>query len=282
MYAIEAAIDYLVTKKFGFIAALAPALATLRNERNERNVTLDKNAEIEAYKITLRNMPESELLTLHKRALAEAAENTKQAAIREEQKRFYNLASANADFVHWSKAAYWTIDEAIALSFGKEPDVVTWQKIESVKDKTVFAKNYAKRRDLAKRAVAAKKLTEPVLPIRFLTWANEVNIELPPALISEVEKLGTSVINWEAVYRKLKAEFDALSEKSNAKPESTRKTENLLQAFAAIAIDAYGYDPEAVKSTAPADITRALQQHGKEVDPKTIRTWLKEGKTLLG
>jgi hypothetical protein len=282
MSAIEAAVDYFVTKKFGFIAALAPALATLRNERNERNVTLDKNAEIEAYKITLRNMPESELLTLHKRALQEAAEITKQAAIREEQKRFYNLASANADFVHWSKAAYWTMDEAIALSFGKEPGFVTWQKIEWVQDKTEFAKNYAKRRDLVKRAVAAKKLTEPVLPIRFLTWANEVNIELPPALISEVEKLGTSVINWEAAYRKLKAEFDALAQKLDVKPESTRKMENLLQAFAAIAIDAYGYDPEAVKSTAPTDIARALQQHGKEVDPKTIRTWLKEGKTLLG
>jgi len=279
MSAIESAIDYLVTKKFGFIATLAPALATLRNERN---VMSDKNEEIEAYKTTLRNMSENELLTLHKRLLAQDTENTKQAAIREEQNRFYNLASANADFSHWSKAAYWTIDEAVALSFGKEPEAVTWQKIEPLINKTVFAKNFAKRRDLALRAASAKKLSAPVLPARFSAWATEMNIELPTALVSEVGKLGISAINWEAAYQKLKAEFDVLTEQINSKPESTRKTENLLQAFAAIAIDAYGYDPEAAKSNAPTDISKALEQHGKDIDPKTIRTWLKEGKTLLG
>lgn len=279
MYTIESAIDYLIKKKFGFIAALAPALATLRNENN---VMLDKNAEIEAYKATLRNMPETELLTLHKRSLAQDADNAKQAAIREEQNRFYNTTSSNADFAHWSKAAYWTIDEAIALSFGKEPEVVTWQKVEPLKEKTTFAKSFAKRRDLATRAVLAKKLSEPVLPVRFLSWAKEMNIELPTILISEVEKIGATTINWEAAYQKLKVDFDALVDKNNFKPESTRKTENLLQAFAAIAIDAYGFDPEAAKSTAPADIAKALQQQGKEVDPRTIRTWLKEGKTLLG
>lgn len=278
MSAIERAIDYFVARKFGFIATLAPALATLRNERN---VMLDKNAEIEAYKATLRNMPESELLTLHKRSLAQDGENKKRTAILEEQNRFYNHASANADFDHWSRAAYWTIDEAIALSFGKEPEVVMWQKIEPLKDKTSFAKSFAKRRDLANRARLTKKLSEPVVPALFLIWANEMNIELPTALVSEIEKLSAKITNWEAAYQKLKAEFDGLTEKSNIKPESTRKTENLLQAFTAIATDAYGYDPEAAKSTAPADIARALQHHGKEIDPKTIRTWLKEGKALL-
>lgn len=227
-------------------------------------------------------MPECELLTLHTRLLAQDAENAKQAAIREEQSRFYNLASANADFAHWSKAAYWTIDEAIALSLGKEPEAVTWKKIQPIRDKSYFARDFANRRDLATRAIQVKKLSDPVLPVRFVTWANEMNIDLPKALVAEIEKLGEATINWETAYKKLKAEFDALAERSNLKPESTRKTENLLQAFTAIAIDAYGYDPEAAKSPVPADIARALQQHGKEVDPKTIRIWLKEGKGLLG
>lgn len=279
MSPVENAIEYLVKRKFGIAVLFAPAVAMLAKQRN---VTIEQEDPIEAYKTTLRNIPESELLTLHKRSLVEDTENAKQAAIREEQNRFYNLASANTDFVHWSKAVYWTIDEAIALSFGKEPEAVTWQKIEPLKNKTAFAKGFAKRRDLASRAVLAKKLSEPVLPAHFLAWANEMNIELPSVLVSEIEKLGATRINWEAAYQKLKAEFDTLAEKSNLKPESTRKTENLLQAFAAIAIDAYGYDPDAAKSTAPADIAKALQQHGKDVDPKTIRTWLKEGKALLG
>jgi hypothetical protein len=66
--------------------------------------------------------------------LGEDVERAKQKVIREENERFYNLKFADADFVHWSKAAHWTIYEAIALSFGKEPKVVTWQKIELYKD----------------------------------------------------------------------------------------------------------------------------------------------------
>ena len=43
---------------------------------------------------------------------------------REERERFFNLPEASADYDHWSKAAHWTLDEAIALSFGRAPEVV--------------------------------------------------------------------------------------------------------------------------------------------------------------
>ena len=63
--------------------------------------------------------------------------------------------------------------------------------------------------------------------------------------------------------------------------ESTRKTENLLSAFTAIAIDAYGYDPRSLKSNAPQDIANAMSNHRVSFDAKTIRNWLKEGAALL-
>jgi hypothetical protein len=44
-------------------------------------------------------------------------------AEQEEGERFFNRPHANADFDHWSKAAHWTLDEAIALSLGKAPEV---------------------------------------------------------------------------------------------------------------------------------------------------------------
>ncbi len=68
---------------------------------------------------------------------------------------------------------------------------------------------------------------------------------------------------------------------SNAKTESTRKTENLLRALTAIAIDDYGYDPESLKSNAPQDIANAMSNQGVSFDVKTIRNWLKEGAALL-
>jgi hypothetical protein len=274
---IEAAIDYFVTKKFGIIATLAPALANLG--KTQRNATLPQNTAIEAYKATLRNMPELELITLHKQSLAKDVERTKQAAIKEENERFYNLRSADADFAHWSKAAHWTIDEAIALSFGKEPEIVTWKKIEPLKDKTAFAKAFSKRRDLALRATRWKRFQDLIPPVTFISWAKEINIDLPPDLINEVEKIGGICINWHEQYQKLKAESAA--NKLVLKPESTRKLENLLQALTAVAVDAYGYDSQSAKSTAPQDIADALAKRGKKIDPKTIRTWLKEGNELL-
>lgn len=65
------------------------------------------------------------------------------------------------------------------------------------------------------------------------------------------------------------------------KPESSRKTDNLLRAIAGIAIHAYGYNPQSSKSSAPTEIAEALSDLGHPLDPKTIRGWLNEGCQLL-
>ena len=51
-------------------------------------------------------------------------------ADREEAQRFFNQPRAKADFEYWSKCAYWTLDEAIALSLGKAPQIVSWEKVK--------------------------------------------------------------------------------------------------------------------------------------------------------
>jgi hypothetical protein len=276
---VEAAIDYLTNRKFGILVTLAPAMRTFNSGRGIKTEVTPEEKEIEAYKATLRNMDKNELITLHKRSLLIDAEQAKQRTLQEERDRFYNQNAANADYVHWSKAAHWTIDEAIALSFGKDPEVVTWKKIEPLKEKSAFAKAFSKRRDLALRATRWKKFQDLIPPVTFLSWAKEIDIDLPAELKIEVEKIGGLCINWHEQYQKLKTEIAA--NKINPKPESTRKSENLLQALASVAIDAYGYDPQSAKSTAPQDIADALAKRGKKVDPKTIRTWLKEGNELL-
>ncbi len=270
MPSIETIISFLVSRKFGSTAILAPALANFDKTENSENSK--KVAEIEEYKLTLRNAQSNDLLTLYNGEL-----------VKQENERFYNQRYANADFVHWAKAAHWTLDEAIALSFGKEPEIVTWKEIEKLKGKTAFAKVFAKRRDLALRATSWKKFGDTIPPVIFISWAIEINIELPNALIEEVTKIGGSTINWHEQYLKLKADYDVLAAQSTntQKPESTRKTNNVLQAFTAIAIDAYGYDPKAEKSTAPQDIANALEKLGAVGNPKTIRSWLREGAELL-
>jgi hypothetical protein len=270
MPSTESMISFLVSRKFGSIAILATAMANFDRTPNSENSK--KVEKIEEYQHTLRNVHSNVLLTLYNEELA-----------KEEKERFYNWQSAKADFVHWAKAAHWTIDEAIALSFGKEPDVVTWKEIEKLKGKTAFAKAFAKRRDLAIRATRWKKFGDTLPPVLFVSWAKELHIDLPSELIEEVTKIGGAAINWHEQYLKLKADYDVLAAQptNTQKPESTRKSNNVLQAFTAIAIDAYGYDPKAEKSTAPQDVANALDKLGAVGNAKTIRNWLKEGTELL-
>lgn len=270
MSSTETIISFLVSRKFGLTATLATAFANFDKTPNSENSK--KVTQIEAYKQTLRNVDSNELLTLYNEELA-----------KQERERFYNQRYANADFVHWAKAAHWTVDEAIALSFGKEPSVVTWKEIEKLKNETAFAKTFANRRDLALRAVQSKKIGENIPPPLFISWAKELSIELPSTLIEEAAKISGAAINWQEQYENLKTEYDALvAQSTNAlKPESTRKSNNVLQALTAIAIDAYGYNPKAEKSNAPQDIADALTKLGAVGNPKTIRNWLREGAELL-
>lgn len=275
MFSVDTAVDYLAKKKFDFLITTANFLVNLETDENgEAHKDL---AKVDAYKKSLRLMPVSELEQLYIDVLKQDIKNEATA----EAGRIYNLKQSTADFVHWSKAAHWTIDEALALSFAKEPELVSWKKIEAYKDKSPFVKAYSKRRELALRAIQSKKLSDPVLPVVFISWTKELLIDLPSELLSELAKVGNTAIDWRKEWIKLKASYDLVSLEKPSSNSSTLKTENLLKAIASIAIDAYGYNPSSAKSTAPKDISDALKKHGMSLDPKTIKNWLKEGLTLL-
>ncbi len=280
-------INYFVNKKFGLIGVFASGLEQFQKNRDP-NAPKDKQLiEIENYKTYLSGLDPAELEKSYKAALLQDAQQAKLRAIEEEKQRFYNLPNAQADFNHWAKAAYWTLDEAIALSLYKDPKIVNWKNIEPIKSKSEFTKSYAKRIDLIIRLPNAKGTQSLVSPMEFVNWAKKIELAIPEKLISEVERINRDNINWQAEYEKLKQSHDVLLSEIDSlkaftqKSESTRKSNNILQAFTAIAIDAYGYDPKAEKSTAPQDISDALDKIGAKGSPKTIRTWLKEGAVLL-
>lgn len=272
---VTEAVNYLLGRKYGIISTLVPTFASLNAYKKDTVIT-DKAAEIKEYENKLRKMPVNELLALHKQSL-----------IDDENSRFYNLKSANADFEHWSKAAYWTLEEAIALSFGKQPDIVTWKALEQYKQKSAFVRTYAKRRDLALRATHWKKFGDTIPPVIFIDWCKQLKIELPNELVSELAKVGCTATNWYDEYQKLKNVHDELSKQqlknpvNITKPESTRKIDNLLQAIAGIAIYGYKHDVNSARSNASQDLSDDISKTGKTIDTKTIRGWIKEGIDLL-
>ena len=190
-------IEYLVLRRFPFANALRGPPSLLSMAGGDAHADRQRGLpEIETYKEELRNKRPAELQKLYDEELAkEAAEQLAQAES-EEQTRFFNRPYAKADFGHWSKAAYWTLDEAVALSFGKAPERVTWEAIKPLVDVSPFAYQYWRRRDLALRAAASKQLSERTGPGFFLAWAKRTDLAVPSELEAAITARGIQIAEW--------------------------------------------------------------------------------------
>ncbi len=124
--------------------------------------------------------------------------------------RFFNQSEATADFDHWAKATYWSLEEAVALLFGKEPKIVSWEKLKSYQEKSPFVNDYRKFRDLARRASASGLLQDPGSPGIFLSWARRIDHEPPAALVEASDKYGYLTLDWYDHYQNLKERYDEL------------------------------------------------------------------------
>ena len=91
-----------------------------------------RREEVDAYERELNSMPPAALNALFDQERAIAWNEIVRKAEREEHDRFFNQPHAKADFAYWIKAAHWTLDEAIALSFGRAPEHVSWEKLKSL------------------------------------------------------------------------------------------------------------------------------------------------------
>ncbi|MCW5607781.1 MAG: hypothetical protein KIT26_06925 [Nitrosomonas sp.] len=64
--------------------------------------------------------------------------------------------------------------------------------------------------------------------------------------------------------------------------DSPIQTANLKKALVCMAIDGYGYKPEDQRSSIPGELSKIfLEKFGFEISERTIRDWLKEGRSLL-
>jgi hypothetical protein len=115
---------------------------------------------------------------------------------------FFSSPDANADVGYWAKISYWKIDEAVALSFGKDPRVVTWERIKSLVNVSTFAFQFAAKRELAERAKTANQISVTTPPSIFLAWAARTKFEMPAALEAAVTALGIQIADWKTLFDK--------------------------------------------------------------------------------
>lgn len=294
-------IEYLVLRRFPFANALRGPPSLLSMAGGDAHADRQRGLpEIETYKEELRNKRPAELQKLYDEELAkEAAEQLAQAES-EEQTRFFNRPYAKADFGHWSKAAYWTLDEAVALSFGKAPERVTWEAIKPLVDVSPFAYQYGRRRDLALRAAASKQLSERTGPGFFLAWAKRTDLAVPSELEAAITARGIQIAEWKthdlskeqseqidplrSRDDKLQAQHAAAAPAPHDRPEkplATRERDSLLKLVIGMAVGGYRYDATALRSERPTEIANDLASAGVPLDVDTVRKWLKEAADLL-
>jgi hypothetical protein len=156
-------IEFLVARKFGLSSGFGA------EGRARSDPKLAKEIAIYEERLVTLSPEEFKALLESERAKQQAEHAAKLE--REERERFFHQPYAEADIDHWSKAAHWTLDEAIALSFGKAPERVSWERIKPLTEISAFAGHYHRRRDLALRAMTWQQLFDPVLPGIFLAWA---------------------------------------------------------------------------------------------------------------
>lgn len=276
-------VDYLVDRKFGS-----------RGARESRK-SPSQAKRVSEYRDQLLNLSQEELDARVADEQIKHREEIQAKAGADERARFFNQPSAAADFDHWSKAAYWSLDEAVALSFGKEPGKVNWENVKSLTKISQFAFQYERRRDLMKRAVPFKQLYDPVMPGVLLAWAKRNELDVPSELEVAVTSRGTQVADWKTLYDKQRAiaeaaeaalvelqqEIEQLQQSPSAKGLSTKERESLLKLVIGMAVDGYGYDPSTGRSPIPTEIASQLAMRGIPLDPDTVRKYLKEAGQLL-
>ena len=189
---------------------------------------------------------------------------------RDERERYFNLDSATADFTYWAKADSWSLDEATALTLGRDPRVVKWEGVEPKVRSSKFAYEYSNLRELIYRGYGSHRLDEPVEPRKFLKWAGERKIEVDQRLLAEFEALEPKPTN------NLQAQKD--TKPANSKPSvELRETakRSLLKLILGMAMKKYRFKPGLERQSTATNIQSDLAEVGIKIDVDTVLNWLK-------
>jgi hypothetical protein len=304
-------IRFLVERKFPIVRAVMASgsrvAITLHADRE------DIRNQAAAFAAELAEMPPAELSQLHATELEAERQERVRAAVEEERRRFFHSASATANFEYWCKAAYWTLDEAIALVLGKEPSVVTPAAMKPFRHVSPFVANFERLRNLAARAVWAGSLFDPVFPSIFANWAVDTEIPLPDEILKRVlngkpartvleSMVGQQGEMIEVLKQTMALKDERLSglaarvseletlvgqnpnhidDPTPQKPQPAVQRDNMLKVIWAVAVDAYGHGPYLKRSKAVSDIRSALELRGLDPPDDTIRRYLAAARDRL-
>lgn len=139
---------------------------------------------------------------------------------------FFNAPAAFADYGRWARNLTWTIEQCIALSMGRSPDVLSLEALKSAGSEALrsdLGKEYIGRLEIAWNWISIGQLAEVAIPAEYLVWLNQLHLDFPPGLIQALEAFGNEIIDWKAQSETLTGQVEQLREEIDALHKENRK-----------------------------------------------------------
>jgi hypothetical protein len=228
---------------------------------------------------SLRGLSDADLKAMSDKARIFLREGVKEAR-REHGKEYYQHhplegALADADLDRWISYPTWNLEEAVALSLGKDPEQVNSETLSDFPKGGIapfpLRQDFEERLEFVRRALAAKDLTFPIKPQAFVEWCqtNRLETKFGMAVATASQEEYARILEENG---RLKEELDAFN--AQAAELNSKSRGSLYSLLLAIAVGSYGYQFER-NSGATTKILDVVVKVGLTIDAKTIRELLK-------
>jgi hypothetical protein len=112
-----------------------------------------------------------------------AAANAHRRAVERDEAEFFSLPTAVADFSRWNRKKHWHLEEAVALSLGKNPKIVNLETLTQLRRQmSPFVSKFWARMEALQHAISAGHILMPLARGAFIDWAVNEGFLLPPEL----------------------------------------------------------------------------------------------------
>ena len=180
-----------------------------------------------------------------------------------------------ADFDHWSRSAFLTLDEAVWLSVGLEPTkhftgaIERFTTLGNTKEPDGVSRYMGRHKEQLRRQFDPFNYEKSLQAAPLLEWTERVNFPVHTKFVEalRIMELGSQGATTPKT---------TLDENTPAKMDH-RERVSLAKMITAMAIDGYGYEPTSTRSPIPNEIVALTDRLGLSVSKDTVRKYLKLG-----
>lgn len=200
---LTAVIGWLVHEKYGGYDVEAKLQGLMQR------ILPEHEQDAEDLKELFKRLPEPRVRQHFANRIRAVIQEATEVVADRESTLFFNAPISVADVDFWSKAAMWSVEEAAALTFGRNPYRVNWSTLKAEgAAETSFAIGYIQVVELINRSVQAGILLTPICPKAYLEWCRRFDLEVSALLVDAVERLSGRVFDWYEEFVRLSDMYD--------------------------------------------------------------------------